>query len=389
MKSALLVCFALLGLISLQGCGTDSPPPSPPAVGAPLAASVTTTPLLSEDMHLIVATQGSINVRREGWTEFAPVFLGTRLQYGDLLQAEGSGQATVVCADLSVKLVQHGTNPVPCSPPVFPQSELTKKGDLVNPTRSGPCGKFPRVASPRKTKLLNPRPRIRWTPLDGASTYTVSVQGEGVGWSRNVASASQLAYPHDEPDLLPGATYKVIVTSGNSSSEEEQLPGRGFTMLTTTEAHEVRDGTRKIGGLGLSEIANSLLVANMYASRGLYADAIEHLEVVEHKEREPAMARLLGEIYLSIGVTCLAQQHYVQAEQVSEQANDREGLALARHALGLIDEALGNNAEAIRKLQQAKDHYQTLGDARTVGAIQERLTSLEERERIRPTAAGG
>ncbi len=277
-----------LVLVALQGCGADS---------------TTNRTLADNDLHMLVDVQGPVSVKREGWNTYAPALFGTSLRYGDLLRLEGSAQATVACADLTVATVPAGTNALPCK---VVQAVLVQNGSLINPTRSVPSGEFPLVVTPRKTKLLNPRPTLRWTPVTGATSYTVTVRGSNVNWSTDVISGTEVVYPGAAPPLMPGLTYKVIVVAGNRSSDEEALPDLGFTVLKIDEATTVRERETKIRSLGLSGAATGLLVANLYVTNGLTAEAIELLEGLSSASPEPAVLRSLGDLYLALGLNRLA-----------------------------------------------------------------------------------
>src|SRR5262249_42798805 len=155
-----------------------------------------------------------VSVKREGWSAYAPVLFGTALHYGDLLRLDGSAQATVVCTDLTLATVPSGVGGIPCPVGREPNGPgLVYDGSLVNPTRSNPSGEFPLVVAPRKTNLLDPRPTLRWTPVAGVTTYTVSVRGPKVSWSTEVTSGTEVAYPGNAPALVAGATYKVTVVA--------------------------------------------------------------------------------------------------------------------------------------------------------------------------------
>lgn len=350
----------LIGLVlaGLLGCGATPPTARTPA---------------DNGVHFLVAVQGPVSVKREGWSAYAPALLGTTLRYGDLLRLEGSAQATVVCADLTVANAARGANGVPCK---AAQPVLVYNGSLVSPTRGAPSGEFPLVVTPRKTKVLNPHPTLRWTPVGGATSYTVSVRGSNVNWSTTVTSGTEAVYPADAPALAPGSTYKVIVGAGKRTSEEETLPGLGFTMLTSDEATTVRQGEARIRALGLPDTPTRLLIANLYAAQGLTAEAVEQLEALSATSQEPAVLRSLGDLYLTLGLNHLAEARHLRAADLSQQASDLEGQALAQRALGAIYEAIGNSGEAAQRLRKAVGLYQQLGDSQTVKAIEEQLSAL-------------
>jgi hypothetical protein len=362
MINRMLLCLLVFGLL-----GCTSVPPTEPVTSSNQAA------LSDRDAHLVVAVQGELSVKREDWSSYASARLGTVLRNGDLLRLDGSAQATVVCADLTMVSVPGGVSGVPCK---VARPVLTYGGSLVNPTRSIPDSDFPLIVTPRKTKLLNPHPTLRWTPVAGATSYQVSMRGQGMNWSTDVSSGTEIAYPGDAPALVAEAAYKVIVVAGTRSSEEETLPGLGFTLLEPDEATAVRDAEAKIRALGLPDEPTRLLLANLYAGQGLNAEAIEQLEALSTTTQEPTVLRSLGEVYLTIGLNRLAEKNYLLALNLSERANDVEGQALAQHMLGRIYEALGNADEAAQRLQKAKELYQPLGDTKTVRVIEQRLAGL-------------
>ena len=321
---------------------------------------------------LIVGVQGDAAVKRAGWRDYAPALFGAPLRRGDLLRLGSAGSATVACADLKLATVEGGVSGYPCQ--TAPKTPLVYEGTLLNPTRGdGGSGDTPLVISPRKTKLLNPRPVLRWQPVPGAKTYKVSLQG--ANWATEVSGASELPYPDSAPALQPGVTYRLVVMAGDRSSSEEPGAGLGFSVLGAEEAKAVKEAEAKIRALGLAETATALLIANVYATNGLYAEAIEGLERLRGTQ-EPAVLRLLGDLYISTGLNRLAEERYAAALARSEALNDIEGQAQAQHALGRIYEALGNPAEARRHLSDALALYDRLGEAKKAAEAKAQLDAL-------------
>ncbi len=173
--------------------------------------------------------------------------------------------------------------------------------------------------------------------------------------------ATELTFPPGAPALEPGAAYRLTVEAGERSSAEEPGAGLGFTLLATDEAEAVRAAEAKIRALGLADTPTRLLVANLYANHSLYAEAIELLSPLEGSP-QPAVARLRGDLYLGIGLNRQAEESYLKAQELSQQANDPEGQATAHTSLGRIYDLLGNRQEAIRHWQQALTSYEQLGD---------------------------
>ena len=340
-------------------------------------AAAPTTPSPDNAAHLLVVVEGRVSVKRKGWTRYVPATFGMSLRSGDLLRLEESSRAAVACADLTLVSVPGGVSGVPC---MVPRPLLVYHGSLVNMTRDDTSDEFPVIVSPRKTKLLSPRPILRWTPVARTTSYTVSVRGPNVNWSIEVSAKTDVVYPDNAPALSPGLTYKLSVTAGSRSSDAESVPGLGFSVLKTDEAQVVRDREAKIRALGLAEPPTRFLIAQLYASQDLSAEAIEQLEALSKTFKEPAVLRSLGDLYLKIGLNRLAEERYLFALELSRTTNDFEGEAVVQNTLGLMYlDVFGNRGEAVQRLQQATGLYQTLGDGKTVRQIQERLAVIQRR----------
>lgn len=324
-------------------------------------------------LHMIVAVQGQVEVKRKGGSGFAPASVGMAIRRGDLLRLDGSAQAKVACADLTVhKLPAGQLSGVPCvdARPAL----LVHEGSLLSPTRAEASEEIPVVVAPRRTKLLDPHPLLRWAPMPGVSDFKVGVRGPSVEWSKEVHAATSVVYPQDAPALTPGGTYKVTVVAAGRSSEETSEPGLGFMLLDAEEARKVREETERIRALGLTGETTKLLTAHLYASHGLDAEAIELLEESAKEIKVPAVLRSLGDLYARAGLYRLAEERYLKAAQLSKEADDREGQALARQALGILyREAFGLEGEARRAFGEALELFRALGDATAVQQIQERL----------------
>src|SRR5262249_2353314 len=202
-----------------------------------------TSPDNDSSLQVIIAVQGQVRMKRKGWSAFAPARLGTTLQRGDLLRLEGSSQAKVVCANLTISDVPRDLSGVPC-PATRPI--LIYLGDKVTATRSYGEGAFTRDVAPDKTKLLDPRPTLRWTPVAGATSYKIIVRGQKARgqnpyWNMNVPSVTKLDYPAGAPPLEADTDYKLIVSASGHQSDEETEPGLGFALLRYDKAKEARD----------------------------------------------------------------------------------------------------------------------------------------------------
>ena len=342
----------LLLLLSLAACGGAQPTADPSAGDG--------------KEGIIVTVRGDATIKRAGWQNYAPAFFGAPLRKGDLLRLAVSARAVVACADLKLSELPAGVSGFPCKTGPE-QSALVYAGRLAAPTRGEPgVGEYPVVVSPRKTRLLDPHPALRWTAVPGVTQYRVSLQG--VDWSTTIDGSTETVYPPDAPALVPGTVYRLIVEAGERSPTEEPGVGLGFELLGAGEVEAVRAAEAKIRALGLSDAATRLLTANLYAVHGLYAEAITLLDPLAGSG-EPAVPRLVGDLYLSIGLNRQAEESYLQALTLSQGVNDAEGQATAHATLGAIYESLGSGEEAVRHWQDAIAGYEQIGDQAKIAEL--------------------
>jgi len=304
-----------------------------------------------ESTALVVSIEGQVSVKRIGWTNYAPVVFGTELQAGDLLRAQGSAIAQIVCSDLTLHEIREGIKGVPCakSRPLLQRPD----GSVINITRSrSPAdGSVPLVLSPRKTKLFSLNPVLRWTAVPGATSYNVIVRGSSHFWASTVSSVTELQYPEYAPRLVPNEDYKLIVETNGLSSSVEPGAGLGFSVLGQKERKGVAQKESAIKSLGLAAGPTEYLIAHLYTTYGLKAEAIERLDSISHDFRPAAIARLLGDLYLSVGLDRQAEINYVDAIRLSKKESDQIGEMLAHLALARIyEQGLGNN-------ESARDHF--------------------------------
>jgi hypothetical protein len=336
-------------------------------------------------VNLAVFIEGQVSVKRKGWTNYAPVAFGTSLRIGDLLHLDESSRAKVVCSDLTLRDISPGIVGVPCEG----AKTLLRRpdGSVINATRSWPSdGSFPLVLSPRKTRLLSAQPVLRWTPVKGTTNYQVIVRGiDGRGinfyWSR-VYSGTEIRYPDSAPPLEAGVDYKLIVeTSGpnsRSSSDEPGL-GLGFSVLGSKERKTVLEEEKQIENLGLPAGPTQFLIAHLYATHDLNAEAIQRLEGISNTFKVAAVARLLGDLYLNIGLPRQAETNYLNSLDLSRDGKDEEGQMLVHLALASIyGQTLGNVNSASEHLNATLALANKLGDDYVIGEVGKRLTELKK-----------
>jgi hypothetical protein len=330
-------------------------------------------------VNLAIFAQGQVSFKRKGWSSYAPVAFGTELQLGDLVNVPDSSRVQIVCSDLSLHEIPPGIVGVPCR---VVQPLLRKAdGSVINVTRGRVYdGSFPLILSPRKTKLLSSTPKLRWAPVPGATKYTVKVRGPGVAWTRTV-SETEMAYPTDETSLSAGKSYKLIVETGDQSSTEEPGPYLGFSILDAKDRNNVIAEQQRIERIGLPEGPTRFLVAHLFAAKGLNAEAIQMLEDTFQKFQVAAVARLLGGLYIEVGLPRQAESRYLKSIDLAKAEKNLEVEMLDHLALAQIYvRALGNRKLSNEHLVVTLDLAKSLGDDYTASQVANQLNQSRKSE---------
>ena len=318
----------------------------------------------------ILQATGEVLLKRKQWSDYQSTTVGAELYPGDLLQPARGAIVLVQCADgrtvwpVPEGMISGATNGCP------PQSVAISRrsGDII-PPRGGVNPLIPYIISPRHTFVLNPLPTLCWNAVPGANRYTVSLIGnEDVLWEKEV-SETEVVYS-GEPPLESGVEYLLFVKAHmGASSQEEDLPNLGFSLLDDNEAQLVRDTTEQLLKLDLADEAKALALVHLYVNYELRAEAIAILEVlVKQGSQTSVVYRTLGELYREVGLNLLAQKYYLKAIELAS-LEDVEGQAIAAEGLGKVYVAIANRQEAIRWLTQARDGYQVLGDMQRFGEL--------------------
>lgn len=329
--------------------------------------------------------KGALRVRQGTRVHPINAVEGMLVRRGYLLILSPAARATVLCGNGKKRELAPGPQGCPCIKPCTPEvCGINYDGSTIGSTR-GPdtdAGLFPVVISPRRTMLRNLRPSIRWGPIAGArenTTYAVTLYGEGmkVIWTRDVVSATRLTYPDEEPSMTPGQIYKVVVTSDGLSSEQDHSPGLGFTTLTTDQARALADEETKVRLMQLPEKQTRFLISNRYAAKELYAEAIEQLQDLYTTMKVSAVARMLGDLYATIGLNREAEKEYLDALSLTP-ASDLEGLGMTQRSLARVYENLGICDKAVAQLKAATSAYRRLRRFRMVRDLVHEKWRLKE-----------
>ncbi|MEG4272325.1 MULTISPECIES: tetratricopeptide repeat protein [unclassified Microcoleus] len=237
---------------------------------------------------------------------------------------------------------------------------------------------IPYIISPRRTLLLNERPKLRWNKVPGVNNYTVSlVKGERTIWETKV-NGNEVVYP-GTLQLEPGFEYLLVVKAENGrTSDEEKLPARSFRMLPTTEKQLVKGAIEQIDSQKIAETTKALQRAYFYIGSDLKSEAIETLEALVARGFQEAIAyRKLGDLYWQEGVTLLAESNYLQAHKLASAAKDIGEQAQLEEALGELYGAIGEKQEAVRWLMRATNSHKALGNTPRVKEIETQIAKLK------------
>jgi len=341
------------------------------------------------EIILVKPKKGSLKIKRSTGGETVDAAVGMPVHRGNLLildEKDPAARASVICGDGKTHELMPGAQGCPCAHPCPREiCGINYDDSTLTGARGADTGSsFPVVISPRKTRLLTTRPVIRWSSIRGGkenTIYKVTLYRASLGtvvWSREVTAQTTLVYPDKEPPLMPGQTYRVVVSAAGRSSEEDDSPGLGFAILTEHDAKLLANQVAKIKQLRLPDTETRFLISTLLAARDLYAEAIEGFNDVLATLREPAVARMLGDAYAEIGLNPEAERQYLVAANLQDSA-DLEGVALLQRALANIYEKLGIFEKAVASLEKAADQYAVLGDSTKAEELRKRAKALRDK----------
>jgi hypothetical protein len=195
----------------------------------------------------------------------------------------------------------------------------------------------PTLIVPYSPLILNPRPVIIWTPVRSAISYIVRIKGTGVDWFMEVNSTS-LPYPKDQPTMQPGSIYQVDILA--KIAEQNFVPSSSILQVIPFEKEQhTRAVIKYLQNLNLPLDSLAVDVAYIYKANDLLTEAIEVLSKrIKARTQNPTIYRALGDIYLEVGLSQLANREYKTAIQyarfkrnLDELAKAQEGLKLTRN----------------------------------------------------------
>lgn len=178
-------------------------------------------------------------------------------------------------------------------------------------------GKRPPVlVSPRNTKLMSDAPTLQWMGME-RQPGTVRLYGpEGLLWSAENISLTQIKYPASAPRLKPDVEYSWVIEKKDFTVEKVR-----FQLLPPAEVKSVQDEMAALQNApGVPKTTQAILKAGLFYSRALYYDAREALiEAVKADPDEPTLHFLLADVYEKTGLKDLAAEEYSESDFLLKQ----------------------------------------------------------------------
>lgn len=316
----------------------------------------------------IVEKQGEVALKR-GRRLVKPVTKGTELYAGDLLKPTRQSIIVVRCVKGNTWILSAGVESNVNNRCKIAKAALASTN--TDDTRGGSDPSVPYVISPRKTRVLDGKPTIRWNAAPSATNYTVIVRASGFTWKVTGVKGTEVIYA-GEP-LKAKVSYSIVIeaegcTSSKCSSEDDDSQaGTGFTLMDEAEAQRIQSEVKRLNKQDLSDEAKALVLADFYAEQNLMSDAIQTLEtLVKQESKTAAVYRMLGEFYERVELSLLAKDWYGKALELAKTDEDVSSQAAVKTGLARIFWGLGSKELAVRYLKEAQRAYKGLEDAERV-----------------------
>jgi len=139
---------------------------------------------------------------------------------------------------------------------------------------------------------------------------------EGVLWSAENISLTQIKYPASAPRLKPGVEYAWVIEKKGAPAEKVR-----FQLLAPAEVKAVEADLASVqNSAGVPRTTAAILKAGLLTARELYYDAREVLaEAVKADPDEPTLHFLLAEVYEKTGLKDLAAGEYSESDFLLKQ----------------------------------------------------------------------
>ncbi|WP_256872010.1 hypothetical protein [Nostoc sp. TCL26-01] len=209
------------------------------------------------------------------------------------------------------------------------------------PNRKGPGEdeNTPRIIQPYGQILIDNRPLISWSAVQGATSYSVQVKNGDVRWEKEVKGTT-LAYPEDKPELVYGTAIKIVVIA-NKGIDPISAETLVVHLLREKQIREINQAVEQIKKLGLPpDQAAYLDLDTIYMSKRILNTTIETLEArVAAGSLNPTVYRTLGDRYIEAWLPKKAKSAYTKALQLARFQKNSEEVVLAQERLRSLNQS--------------------------------------------------
>jgi tetratricopeptide (TPR) repeat protein len=174
----------------------------------------------------------------------------------------------------------------------------------------------PVLLAPRNTKIITSAPIFQWMGME-RKPGTVRVYGpDGVIWSAENVSLTQMKYPASAPSLKPGVEYYWTIEKQGVAAAKVR-----FELLDPAAAKAAEEELASVQkASGISQTTAALLQGGLYAARGLFSDARAVLmEAIKRDPDEPTLHFLLADVYDKTGLKNMAAEEYGESDFLLKQ----------------------------------------------------------------------
>lgn len=187
----------------------------------------------------------------------------------------------------------------------------------------------PTKITPYGAVINQERPTISWSKPKGATDYVVRIRGNGgISWEVAVKGES-LTYPPQELALKPGQAYTLDIVAMRGDRVIDGSKSL-LLLLATDNIQEVEKTINVLKNLQqpLDELAIDMDA--VYESYNLVNESIKVLDArAKAGSTNSTIYRLLGDRYLIANFPQQANEAYLTAKKLAQQANNTVELALA------------------------------------------------------------
>lgn len=337
------------------------------------------SPVAYASSATLIIESGSVQLRRENWSQSRPTYDGVQLGGKDLIRPDLRARVLIQCpGDERLTPVPSGVNSSVNS--LCNTSRIRYKPgptaamdslEAVNPA-------LPYVIVPRVGALLDPTPTIRWNPVSGARSYTVRLESrqrrdqrepDQIVWQEET-DQSELEYPGD-PALEPGQFYRFVVEAdtGEISADDP--------MFTFNPDQETQDLIEAVEATDLPAAIQVAEQVRILQERGFTSDATMVVLKGLDQQESADLYRQLGDLYGVSGLSGPAREAYQRAIEGARFYEDLEVWMLAHLGLGELYDRLGEEDLAVQQYRRAAVGALYFCDPELLSWIAERVGEAE------------